>query len=269
MSLETDRRCPDHDYVTFVCGCCGDTLVVPVSCGNRFCTTCNKSRTSRLRKRVRFLMKNVTLSKGRSFKFLTMTIPNMDNPAEQLKIIQKSFRRLRQRKYWKTKVEGGCVFYEVKTGTDGKYHIHLHAIIQSDYIPVKELSEIWSQVSPGCIIDIRWISDKAIINYITKYTTKSALSLNSQLYASRLLKGSRLFQPFGTWHAIGNGYKHEPYECPYCQISDWMYVPSDMSAFDVMWKRAREPSPIPKRIMKQFQYELNLQYRKSAMQCRY
>lgn len=249
-----------HSYVTFVCGCCGDTLVVPISCGNRFCGTCNKSRVSRLRKRVRYLMQQVTLKRNDSFKFVTMTIPNMEDPKEQLKILQKSFRRLRQRQYWKSLVKGGCVFYEVKTGSDGLYHIHLHAIVESAYIPVQELSQVWSEVSPGCIVDVRWISNKAIINYITKYTCKSELSLKSQLSASRLLKGVRLFQPFGTWHSLGKSYVHQPYQCPSCEIADWVYVRPFETPFEAMWVNARDPVITPSAIMKQLQIELNLHY---------
>lgn len=247
-----------HEYATFVCGCCGDTLKVPVSCGNRFCPICSKSRRSRLKKRVKFLMNRVKLEPKQSFKFLTLTIPNMPDPAEQFRVLQKSFRRLRQRKYWKDNVKGGCVFYEVKIGTDGNYHIHLHAVIESRYMPVRELSALWSQVSPGSIIDIQWISDKAVISYITKYTTKSDLSLQHQLDASKMLKGTRLFQPFGTWHKIGSEYVHEPYQCPGCKIADWHYLPEGMDVFTRMWEKARDPVPVPKRILKDFQYELGL-----------
>ena len=203
-------------------------------------------------------MNAVELQPKHSFKFLTLTIPNMENPAEQLKLLRHSFRKLRQRKYWKEKVNGGCVFYEVKKGTDSKYHIHLHAIIESSYIPVRELSKVWEQVSPGSIIDIQWISDKAVVNYITKYTTKSELPLPDQIEASKLLKNCRLFQPFGTWHKIGLQYKHMPYQCPDCEICDWYFLPEGMTPFDLMWKHAREPIEVPKRVIKDFQFELDL-----------
>lgn len=258
MTSEPSSKETQHEYVRFCCGCCGDVLTVPVSCGNRFCRICSKSRRSRLVKRVKFLMNRVKLKPKHSFKFLTLTIPNMSDPIEQFRLLQRSFRRLRQRKYWKGHVEGGCVFYEVKIGTDGTYHIHLHAIIESSYIPVRELSDLWSKVSPGSIIDIQWISDKAVISYITKYTTKSDLPLNQQIIASKLLKGSRLFQPFGTWHKIGKEYVHEPYKCQSCNISDWHYLPDGMDVFERMWEKAREAIPVPKRIVKDFQYELGL-----------
>lgn len=258
MALDSDSTPVCHDFSTFVCGCCGATITVPISCGNRFCSVCSVSRRSRLKKRMKHLLKSTILEPKYGFRFLTMTIPNMIDPAEQLKILRSSFRKLRQRMFWKGKVKGGCVFYEVKLGSDGLYHIHLHAIIESLYLPQAVLSEIWQDVSPGRIVDIRWITSKAIIGYITKYTTKSDLNLESQIHASKLLKGCRLFQPFGTWHKTGLTYVHEPYQCPSCVVSDWYYVPEGRSDFDIMWQNAREPVYVPKRIRRDFQFELDL-----------
>lgn len=211
-------------------------------------------------------MRNVQLQPKYSFKFLTLTIPNMDNPVDQLKQLRSSFRRLRQRKWWKDRVKGGCIFYEVKTAKDGKYHIHLHAIVESKYLPQKDLAELWQAVSPGSIVDIRWISDKAIVNYITKYTTKSDLSLKDQLAATKLLKNSRLFQPFGSWHSIALKYVHDPYRCPHCNIADWHYKPDHMTEFELMWSKARSPVKVPVRIVKDFQYELGLRIRDQIQQ---
>lgn len=247
-----------HEYVTFVCGCCGDKLIVPVSCGNRFCPVCTKSRRSRLQKRVKHIMSNVELAPNHTYKFLTLSVTNMSNPAEQLKLLQKSFRRLRQRKWWKNHVKGGCVFYEVKLGTDKKYHIHIHAVIESAYLPWAELKELWTSVSGGSATDIKKIDNPGVIRYITKYTTKSELPLKHQLIASKLLKGTRLFQPFGSWHSIGLKYEHKAFECSHCEISDWHFLPSHMTVYEVMWSKAHHPRMVPDRIVKEFQYELGL-----------
>lgn len=225
---------PNHTYTTFVCMGCGHTIRIPVRCGNRFCRICSVNRRNRISDRVKYLLERVTLDIGHSFKFLTLTIPNMENPKDQLKMLQKSFRRFRQRVWWKGLVKGGCSFYEVKIGTDGKYHIHLHAIIESAYLDHRIISEQWSQVSPGRIVDIRMIHKPQIINYVTKYTTKSDLPLFDQFEASSILKGSRLFQPFGTWHSISKEFKPEPCRCNKCGTSTWAFMNDDQTFSEVV-----------------------------------
>lgn len=225
---------PKHKFQTFVCMGCGSTITIPISCGNRFCSVCGGHRRRIIRDRVDHLMNSVSLSKGNTFKFLTLTIPNMDDAKDQLLVLQKSFRRLRQRVWWKGVVHGGCSFYEVKKGKDNRYHIHLHCIIESSFVDLKALTEHWKQVSPGQILDIRMISKPAVIHYVTKYTTKSDLSLSDQLHASSVLKGSRLFQPFGSWHSISKQYEAKKCECKECQTSHWLFWADGKSLYEVL-----------------------------------
>jgi hypothetical protein len=159
--------------------------------------------------------KNVQPAGADSIKFLTLTIPPTGNLERDVRDIRAYFRRLRQRSYWRKHVRGGCYVIEIKY-VDDHYFPHIHALIESSYMPVKKLSEQWGRCSTGRIVDIRRIPVFAVVKYVTKYITKPELSPEQQYVASRALKGYRLFQPFGTWHDMINAVKIPPARCPEC-----------------------------------------------------
>lgn len=212
----------DHSYRTMRCMECGVVIEFPVSCGNRFCEVCTVSRRSRIRRKVQALMQAVELHHGETVKFLTLTIPNQSDPSSMLSVIQQSFRRLRQRAFFKSRVRGGITFYEI-TGEPGDWHVHLHAIIVGRYIPVEQLSQHWRAVSPGMIVHIKRLPIRAAVNYVTKYAMKTTLPLVDQFAVSRMLKGRRLFQPFGSLHAIAVAIPPATVQCSSCGESHWAY----------------------------------------------
>jgi len=140
-----------------------------------------------------------------------------------IKQLTGSFRRLRQRALWKNHVAGGAFVLEV-TKTDAGWHAHIHAIIQSSFIKWKLLVADWKAVSGGQGVYIKKIPKTDIIRYLTKYLTKTSLSIPDQFDASGALKGSRLFQPFGSWYAIScDAPRYKPH-CTHCQATDFMPI---------------------------------------------
>ena len=249
MLSQTEDRSPEHKYSTFYCINCGKKFRVPVRCKNRFGSVCGVSRRARVRSRIEHILHCLDLNKGHSLKFMTLTIPTNDDPREQYLILVASFRRLRQRKWFKKIFVGGASFYEVKRMEDGQYHVHLHVIVESAYIPVKQLSREWSIVSPGKIVDVRMIHSPQVVIYVTKYTLKSDLSLEDQFHASALLKGSRLFQPFGAWHHISRQWERPLFSCEECGNTEWVFVGPHETFMTVLDARCLDlpPPAIPMR----------------------
>lgn len=218
-----------HVYTTFVCFNCGRTLTIPIQCGDRFCYICSRRRSARIRSRLQDLHHHVIRKKGYTFKFLTLTIPSGPDLEFQFIRLVRSFRRLRQRKFWRSRVDGGGYVVELTVGKGGLWHVHIHAILYSAYLPVRALSKQWSGCGPGEIVHISMISGPQVVRYISKYVSK-ALSLEKRTqHASEVLKGNRLFQPFGNFQAAIQSTKREPHPCEGCGKSEWTWLPDHMS----------------------------------------
>jgi hypothetical protein len=205
-----------------VCTGCGHRIRIPVSCGNRFCPVCTTHRKVLIRRKLQAFCKSLHEHDGYSLKLLTLTIPNCTDPKAGVQQLLKAFRKLRQRKYFKSRIIGGASVVEI-TGVEGDWHPHLHVLLWSKYLPVKQISTAWNEVSPGRIVDIRRLPITAIISYVTKYVTKSSLTEELQIILSTALKGSRLFITFGNFTDLWSTIKPEPLCCSECGSSHWSY----------------------------------------------
>lgn len=109
------------------------------------------------------------------------------------------------------------------THSDSGWHAHLHIIIESAYIPWHEIHSGWKAVSGGSGCHIKAIPGRAIVNYVSKYVTKTELPADLQLQASDALRGRRLYQPFGAWHAPINAINVPVAVCRECGTGVFVY----------------------------------------------
>lgn len=214
-----------HQYIHLVCVYCGHEVDVPVYCGNRFCPVCGVSRRGRVRSRLEFIIKNLNLRHNEGIKFLTLTIPNQSNVSLMVKDLIASFRRLRQRSFWKNHCSGGAYVLEI-TGRPGNWHAHIHATIQATFMKWDLLLKEWQMCSGGRGVYIKKLPVRDVIQYLTKYLTKSGSPEHLDLEVSELLKGYRLFSPFGSWHSINRLWVNERRSCPKCNSQG--YLPFDI-----------------------------------------
>lgn len=212
-----------HEFKAYACSHCGATFNAPVYCGDRFCSICTAPRRRRIRHRLLHLINHVNPPQRYAFKHITLTIPNQPILELAVTVLLTSFRRLRQRRTWKKHVKGGAFVIEV-TGEAGKWHAHLHIIAESQFFPVFALSRQWAACSPGRVVYIQVVRKSHIVNYLTKYLTKSALSAAARLDVSNTLRRYRLFQPFGSWHGITPPSPVPRYSCPTCGSTDWLLL---------------------------------------------
>jgi len=199
---------------------CGDRHDVPVNCGDRFCPVCSISRRGRVRYRLSQLTKLVKPAFKYSTKFITLTQPNSSDLQAGVKQIMASFRRLRQTQFWRKYVDGGASVIEI-TGKKGAYHVHIHAVIHSRFIPQRLLSKMWEASSGGSIVWITRIPVAAVVSYLTKYLSKGVDVPDDDVEMSNALRGVRLFQPFGTWHSPERKIPKHKSVCKICQHSEF------------------------------------------------
>lgn len=223
-----------HDYRFFTCASCGHTFQAPVSCGNRFCDICSGPRRRKVKGKLNAIVRSLRKREGYGIKLMTLTIPNSVNANEGASTLIRSFRRLRQRRWFQNRCDGGAWVIEV-TGEPGRWHVHLHVMLESRFLPHAVLSRQWSKVSPGHIVHIKALPSSAIIGYITAYISKSEVREADQVHLSQELKGFRLFQPFGTWHAIAVSAEKLNYCCPSCDhvgfyMNNSGYIPEKYGA---------------------------------------
>jgi hypothetical protein len=118
-------------------------------------------------------------------RFATFTIPNVRNIAEGIEWIAEAWHRALATKTWGRLVAGGFRTWEVKPGKDGKWNVHLHAILVlwSGRVPYETLRGIWDQAARlKCNIrfdELRGIKARngrskaaSVAAYITKYLVK-------------------------------------------------------------------------------------------------
>ena len=211
-----------HLYTSVFCVHCGHTVSIPVYCHNRFCPVCSCHRNRLIRHKLSTFLSTCVLRKYDSYKFLTLTVRNDPDLKHQVTELIKAFRRLRQRSLWKKHVRGGACVIEVKTG-EGGWHAHLHIVIESAFIPFEALLAEWKSVSTGSGVYIKKLHGSQVISYITKYLTKEQCTEAEQKRMTDILKGVRLFQPFGQWHAPIQAIKRLRFDCPECTYSSWAF----------------------------------------------
>jgi len=195
-----------------------DLVLLCNKCHNRHCQACAAEKRRHLVAAVR---DRVAPIKTR-VRFVTLTLRCQPvRLVDQLERLLASFRRLRQRVFWKKACTGGISFVELKLGENSqKWHAHLHLlvevsatkIIRGEEVPwldAHDLAKEWHAVTgDSYIVDVRpLLDDTRVASYVAKYATKplhpnvigSPAHLDECIAA---VQGRRLVQTFGTWKGI-------------------------------------------------------------------
>lgn len=217
------------------CASCGHERRVYVPCQDRFmCELCSKRAVAKARSIYRRLLRK--MSKPR---MLVLTVKNGPDLSECLERLQKGFRRLRQRSFWKKRVKGGFYGLEVTRDKIGNWHCHYHIVFDGDYMPNRKedilrhgttLSEVWHEVTgDSYIVDVRLVKgcrDAALCETIKYFceeseTKKIKLSAGDIQFAASVLARKKLFGTFG--ELFGEEVEEENFvACPVCGNASWI-----------------------------------------------
>lgn len=186
------------------------------TCKDRLCGPCGAARAQRMVEAVVNARPNAPL------RFVTLTLRcSHASLAAQLDRLYDCFNKLRRREFFRLHIVGGVAMVEAKIGANsGLWHPHLHLLVEGDFIPQRELSREWLEVTgDSSIVDVRRVENVGhAAAYCVKYGSKGC---DSSVYnaPSKLqefvtaVKGRRFALTFGTWRGIklmdGGGEKTE------------------------------------------------------------
>ena len=171
-------------------------------CRNRFCQPCQRERSWIIQQNLQFLAAQA----GHDLSLLTLTLAHSQTSLKpQLKRLTTAFRDLRRLLPWKSSVTAGAWTIEVKIGKDGRWHPHIHCLLNATYLEVGWLTQAWKAVTGDSTqVHIKRIDAGGGAAYITKYISKplhnSVLATDAAFEEYILaMKGTRTCATFGQW----------------------------------------------------------------------
>lgn len=226
-----------HPSFKLYCLKCHHQFYVPSSCGKRSCPICRIASFRRtLELYFDFVMKRPHK------KLLTLTRSNREILSKEwIKETRKCFTNLLRSKLCKDKIKGGFYAYECVNKGNG-WNLHLHSLIESDYIEQSRLSVEWYlRTGDSNIVDIRKVyNSKYALYYLLKDLTKSPELCGKEEEYDEVMRSLRFVSNFGTWYNPPKS-KIKSGACPSCGSHD---VLSEY-AMNVLQKFAYEVDSIP------------------------
>ena len=150
------------------------------------------------------------VERWKNAKFLTLTMRPRDcSLRESITYILRCFNRLRQSAVWKQLVQGGVYVIEITRAKQRTHwHVHLHVLMRSAYIPHSWLSSRWSEITGGSKVVYIEKADAKAGKYMAKYLTKGNSDTLRDFerwpfYAE--LHGKRLSAAFGDEPKLSDG----------------------------------------------------------------
>lgn len=142
-------------------------------CRSRLCPKCTAGRRRALLVKLLATAKELDAP-----RMVTLTIAHTDTPLrEQIDRLRQAFTRLRRRAWWKRRVTAGIYTIEVTWNeSEQRWHPHIHAIVDGDYLPHAELKDHWHRATADSYIVhvFRPKSRTDAISYLIGYVAKSS-----------------------------------------------------------------------------------------------
>jgi len=199
----------------------GLVRVASQQCHLRWCPLCAKTRTNFVSQQVQEWIETTKYS-----KFITLTIVSTDTPiSDQINHLYDSFKRLRKKKAFKSKIKAGVWFFQItKNKTTGLWHPHLHIIGIGKFLSKRELSRTWLECTGDSkIVDIKAVKDKKqAAMYAARYAAKPAdLALVDIPDAADLVMAMQGRRICGSW---GKGCKISFRPCKPEDANQWTNI---------------------------------------------
>lgn len=137
-------------------------------------------------------------------RLLTLTVKSFPTlTPEAITKLSKDFANLRRRKLWTNAIKGGIAGTEFTWGKAG-WHPHYHALLDGGFIPIRELSALWFEITgDSMIVYLQACTPTEGVYEVAKYVAKgSSFYARKELVHNYLAttKGRRFFTSFGSFY---------------------------------------------------------------------
>jgi uncharacterized Zn finger protein (UPF0148 family) len=153
------------------CNDCGKEQRFPNRCDQMFCPECQPRLASERKKAVEWWTKLITQP-----KHVVLTVKNtVDFSKGHIQEFKRWFAALRRRKFCRN-WRGG--FYSLEVTNEGNgWHLHLHALVDADYIDHNGLVENWLAATNGFgrIVHVADARRRDYLAEVTKYAVKGVM----------------------------------------------------------------------------------------------
>jgi hypothetical protein len=197
----------DQEQIAQEVGDCGSQIWVALDdtgpctirsrCKHRQCPACRNYRGKQIADAI-----TTMTSDWKHVKFLTLTRKPRDGSLHDIhKSLLHDFNRLRRTALWKACASRGVYTVEITRHPQRTHwHVHLHCLLESKYIPQAALSDAWRHITGDSqIVHIR-AAAPSDSKYLAKYVSKcGGVSLEpwEEWAFHNELSGSRLCGTFG------------------------------------------------------------------------
>jgi len=129
-------------------------------------------------------------------------------------------------KFWKAIL----AVVECKKSNSGLFYYHIHCIVSGRYIPQKEISSAWREISGFPIVHIKkiWRTPKRALRYILKYVLKGFALVEEKDIKEfhETMKGVRYIRSYGDFYNFEYlSAKHVYFPCPNCNaVKCWVVL---------------------------------------------
>lgn len=209
------------EYTFAVCTACGTTNKFPNRCDNFFCPECQPRLSQDRKKAVEWWTREV-----KQPKHVVLTVKNVPLLTKHhVQEFRSWFTKLRRSKFCKNWIGG---FYTLEVTNEGAgWHLHLHALVNAQWIDSFGLSLAWAKATNGFgrIVKVRDAREQNYLAEVTKYCVKgvqlAAWSPDMICTFIDAFRGVRTFGVFGELYGL-------------------------RTKFSAWWKQTRESKPLCK-----------------------
>lgn len=183
----------------------GHVRIASKQCRLRWCFHCGEARQQFITQAV-----YPWYSMATQPKLLTVTLKHTRLPLpEQIDFLYKSFAKLRNRKICKDAIRGGIWFFQVTYNQKRReWHPHIHALLDSNFIPHEKLMPIWHKITgDSTIVHIRAVDNpKKTLAHNARYAARPSALIKipeflwPELYNA--FSGRRICGTWGTARTI-------------------------------------------------------------------
>lgn len=216
----------DRDFITIQCLNCGTNHPVATGSKDRTCPACSKEIYGRMFEKYEAVVKS-----KKELKFLTLTWrPVKEQSAGLVREIGAAVIKLLHRKKYAKVWKGVLAVLECKKTKSGLFYYHVHCILEGKYIPQKEISDDWREISGFSIVYIKriWRTPTRAFRYVLKYLLKgfNLFSKGDREDFKDSMRGVRYVRSYGSFYNFQyRTGEHVYFPCPGCgSIKCWVVI---------------------------------------------